>query len=178
MIETYHRLNQEKTAAKEELNKKVAEAGKKIERLEERFILEEIDREMFAKYKEKFLSEKRELEIELAKGGSTISNLKGCVKTCFEYASKLVPLWDSGDYGEMQRLQYMVYPDGIAYDRKNDEYRTGRVNSVFSYMATMAQVLEQNKNGETDCNINFPAWVVWAGIEPATHGFSVHCSTN
>jgi hypothetical protein len=35
------------------------------------------------------------------------------------------------------------------------------------------QVLEQNKTGKSDCNIDFPGSVVWGGIEPPTQGFSV-----
>jgi hypothetical protein len=44
---------------------------------------------------------------------------------------------------------------------------------VFLYFARLKRVLEQNKTGKTDCNIDFPGSVVWAGIEPATQGFSV-----
>ena len=168
MIETYHKLNVDKTVAKEELGRRLAEVARKMERLEERYILEEINREMFAKYNEKFLSEKKALELEMAKTGNTLSNLKSCVQKCFDYAAKLAPLWDSGDYADRQKLQYMLFPDGIAYERQNDVYRTGRVNSVFSYMASLARVLEQKKSGEIDSKINFPAWVEDSGVEPLT----------
>ncbi len=145
MIETYHKLNADKAAAKEELKKRIAEIENKMERLEERYILEEINSEMFGKYSGKFLVEKKELEVEIAKTGNTLSNLKKCVQKCFEYASKLAPLWDLGDYGEKMQLQYLLFPDGITYERKNDTYRTGRINSVFSYMASLAEVLEHKK---------------------------------
>lgn len=130
-----------------------------MERLEERYILEEIKPEMFAKYNQKFLEEKNELEVEIAKTGNTLSNLKNCVQKCFEYASKLAPLWDLSDYGEKMQLQYLLFPDGISYERKNDTYRTGRTNAVFTYMAFLAQILEHKKSGKTDNKINFPAWV-------------------
>jgi hypothetical protein len=35
----------------------------------------------------------------------------------------------------------------------------------------------KKKRAKTDLSA-LPASVVWAGIEPATHGFSVHCSTD
>ncbi len=178
MIETYHKLNIDKATAKEEIGRSLAELKKKIERLEERYILEEIDREMFAKFNEKFLSEKKELELEMAKTGNTLSNLKSCVEKCFDYATKLAPLWDSGDYGEKQRLQYMLFPDGIAYERQNDAYRTGRVNSVFSYMASLVRVLEEKKSGKSNRVIEFPAWVEDSGFEPLTSCMPCKRSTN
>lgn len=79
----------------------------------------------------------------------------------------VLPLYGRDNAGLLMKVE-SVNVDGIAYERKKDDYRTGRVNSVFSYMATVAQVLEQKKSGETDCYINFPAWVEAHGIEPRT----------
>lgn len=178
MLETYHRFNEDKALAEEELKQQIRELNKKIDRLEERYILEEIDQKMFAKYNEKYVAEKKELELEIAKTGNHLSNPEKCIQKCLDYASKLASLWDLSDYGEKQRLQFLLYPDGISYDREKDTYRTGRVNAVFSCMSSLARVLDKKKSGKTNLKIDFPASVVWAGIEPATHGFSVHCSTN
>ncbi len=97
-----------------------------------------------------------------------MSYLTSGVEKCFDYATKLAPLWDSGDYSEKQKLQYMLFPDGIAYERQNDAYRTGRVNSVFSYMASLVRVLEEKKSGKSNRVIEFPAWVEDSGFEPLT----------
>jgi site-specific DNA recombinase len=75
-------------------------------------------------------------------------------------------------------LQNMLFPDGICYNKKTDGCRTLRVNSVISCNAHWARLLAENKNGNKGFNSNVPVLVVWAGVEPATHGFSVHCSTN
>ena len=173
MLETYYRFNADKALAQQEMNKRLQESKRKLERLEERFVAEEIDAEMFAKYREKFREETKEIEAEMAKAGNQLSNPEKCIAKCLQFASELASLWDLSDYGEKQRLQSLLFPDGISYDRKNDTYRTGRVNAVFSYMSSVARVLAKKKSGETNSKIDFPASVVWAGIEPATHGFSV-----
>jgi hypothetical protein len=49
---------------------------------------------------------------------------------------------------------------------------------VFLYIARLKQVLVEKESGKTDADVNFPASVVWGGIEPPTQGFSVLCSTN
>ena len=79
---------------------------------------------------------------------------------------------------EKQQLQKLIFPDGIYYCKKKDTCRIGRVNAVFLCMSQLAVVLGGNKKGETSSETNFPVFVVRAGVEPATHGFSVHCSTN
>ena len=86
-----------------------------------------------------------------------------------------------------------VRTDKIEEEKENMEKLRAAVNEFANFQNLMRkrnrydfddminwviQVFEENKNGKTDCNINFPASVVWGGIEPPTQGFSVLCSTN
>ena len=64
-------------------------------------------------------------------------------------------------------LQKMVFPDGIEYDRKNDEYRTFRVNSFFSYILIISEDLEHKKTGFSRNKSRKSGSVPEAGIEPA-----------
>ena len=107
-----------------------------------------------------------------------MSNLEKSLDVVLGYAGKLNTMWDSADYIQKQQLQKLIFPEGIYYSKKKDVCRTGRVNAVFLCMSQLAGVLEGNKKGETSFETNFPVLVVRAGVEPATHGFSVHCSTN
>lgn len=72
------------------------------------------------------------------------------------------------DYGGRQQLQFLVFPEGIAYERENDRVQTGRVNVIFSRIASGAQFLAQKKTGETDPKIDFPGLVEAHGFEPRT----------
>ena len=168
MAATYNRLNADKAAEQEELTKQRSSIVQRMERLEERYVLEEIDRQLFAKYKEKFTAELQETDKLLAKCGSKVSNLQNILQKAVEMASKLASLWASGDYGTRQRLQFLVFPDGISYDRKKDQCRTQRVNSIFSCIAVGAQVSANKKSGELNKIIEFPAWVEAHGFEPRT----------
>jgi hypothetical protein len=44
-------------------------------------------------------------------------------------------------------LQFMLFPEGIGYDFKNDRLRTFRVNSIFTAIASISDKLKANKNG-------------------------------
>jgi site-specific DNA recombinase len=178
MTITYNKLNKDKADTTSSLITQTVSFDKKIERLEERLINEEIDHTMFVKYSNKFKEEKAVLQKEITKAGNTVSNLQKCIDKAINFSTKLNALWDCGDYNQKQQLQFLVFPSGMRYNRKNDESRTERVNTVFLYMAELVDVLGKYKSGNNEGYFNAPAFVVRAGVEPATHGFSVHCSTN
>ena len=42
----------------------------------------------------------------------------------------------------------MIFPEGIEYDRKTDQYRTLRVNSFFSYIPVITRDVDNKKTGK------------------------------
>ncbi len=38
-------------------------------------------------------------------------------------------------YIAKQRIRFLLFPEGITYNKKTDECRTPRINSVFAYVA-------------------------------------------
>ncbi|MES2477789.1 MAG: hypothetical protein V4561_01790 [Bacteroidota bacterium] len=60
------------------------------------FIIEEIDQEMFEKYRQKFPTERVQLEQELAKGSNRVSNLDKCIETAIQFSMKLASMWTLG----------------------------------------------------------------------------------
>ena len=53
----------------------------------------------------------------------------------------------------------MVFPDGVAYDREKDDYRTFKVNSVIELIAHQSRLLEDNKKEEADFLTKLPPLV-------------------
>ena len=45
--------------------------------------------------------------------------------------SEMSRMWVLGDYHAKQKLQKLVFPEGVAYDKESNDYRTEKVNSVF-----------------------------------------------
>ena len=69
-----------------------------------------------------------------------------------------------------------IFPQNLCFD--GDKDRTARVNDIaLNITLTNKELGDKKKRTKTDLS-DLPASVVWAGIEPATHGFSVHCSTD
>jgi hypothetical protein len=79
-------------------------------------------------------------------------------------AKNISQLWISSDYYEKQQLQYLVFQEGMLYDKKNDRVRTIRVNTLFREIAVQARVLGETKNDNPflDCyfgsNVGTISW--------------------
>lgn len=142
--------------------KKITELKNKIEQLELRFIEREITKELFDKYQDKYAQEKEELEREIAKNDLKSSNLEKIIKMGVSILLKPIQLWEESDYDDKQRLQYLLFPEGIRYNRQKREVRTPRVNTIISAIAYTARVLEDEnkqatpKSGLNSCSVVSP----------------------
>lgn len=158
-IAAYNQLTEDSRVQEKEVELQLTEIDKKIRRLRDRHATEDIDREMYEEYKAKFQEERVAITEKLAQGGNRVSNLEKCVDEIINYASKLATTWALGGYAEKQKLQFSIFPEGILYNRKNDECRTPRVNEVFRRMADVVRNLGEKENGNNTFNCTVPAKV-------------------
>ncbi len=170
IIVEYNRQNDQKDDTLKVIEEQLSAVDKKLERLEERYVLEEITQEMFQKFKAKFLDERAKIDEQKSKVGIRVSNLEECIDAAFRLAPKLALAWDYADYSDRHLLQFLVFPEGIYYDRKTDGCRTEKVNMALGYIAHAAMVLEENNKGNCGDKPQFPSLVARTGIEPVTFG--------
>ncbi|MEO7211804.1 recombinase family protein [Mucilaginibacter sp.] len=152
------------------LQQKLAELQKKIERLEERLMAEDIPSELYYKYVAKYNEEKEEVETEFSKPGLEMSNLDSCINTAMDLAINLPKKWLAGDYCTKQRLQNLIFPEGISYNRETDQCRTPRINSMFLYLAYLKQVTLKTKRGIPALELNYAS----LALSVARRGISIY----
>ena len=163
---TYAQLNKDSDNEKLLLEKQLIDIDKKIERIEEKFITDELSKELFDKYNERFKIEKREIFQKLESLQKKSSNLEICIDKAIKLSSKLNAAWDSADYLEKQKLQYLIFPDGMYYNKKNNECRTIRVNSIFVVIADISRLSVGYKRKNPDDESGLFVWVEPRGVEP------------
>ena len=117
---------------------KITELNKRVERIEERYILEEITGELYTKFKAKYEKERDDLEGEIQKSAIEMSKFDSLLDYTLNITANLPKMWEQGNYIQRQQLQYMVFPEGIAYNRQDDECRSGRVNSFIAHLAYLS----------------------------------------
>ncbi len=164
----YTTLNEERADNTDQYKAKIKELDEKAERLEERFINEEIKPDLYHKYSEKFKAEREELRRYLEKTVYSTSNLENYIEKSLEYVLNLPSVWASSNYVEKRKLQKRVFPEGFFYNKKNDQPRTTKMNRVFVVIARLKGNVEEKETGTSEIVFRNSGWVVPAGIEPAS----------
>ena len=168
MIRTYHKNTKENKDNSESCKKQLDTIQTKLERLEERHIIEEISLEMFNKYQVKFKAEVAEIQKLIHKSADMVSNLNEVTKMALDYSKNLNVMWRSGDYQDKQRLQYLLFPDGLVYDKKKEGCRTPRIDSTFLGILLTSQALDNKKIGIPPLELRYSDLVENNGVEPMT----------
>lgn len=150
----------------EQIQSQILDMNRKIDRLEERFILDEITKEQYHKFLEKFKDERSELYRQLEKSAIKVSNLDKAIDNLVDFSSNLPSLWTSGDYNTKVKIQNFIFPEGMSYNKKTDTCRTPKINPLFSYLATLKRGSGGNKNGATEFLSNDANSVPRTGVEP------------
>lgn len=117
---------------------KIADLSKKVERLEERYILEEITGELYQKYKAKFETERDEFEVQIKKNKIEMSKLDEYISFTLNLSINLRKMWQQGDYTQRQELQNTFFPSGITYNRKEDHCRSEEVNEFLEEVSDLS----------------------------------------
>ncbi len=150
------------------MKNKLAETKRKLEAIEERFVIGEIDRNLYQKFRPKYEQECFDIEQELNKTGGYKSNLVKVVNFAAKTCLNPLTLWDKSDLDGKRAFQNLLFPEGIIYNRESDSYRTSRVNSFFSPIPQLASELGKQKSGDFIKIDKIPAWVNLKGLEPLT----------
>ena len=168
LIETFQSMNEENENEKKILSHHLAEINTKIETFEERYGLGEISKEIFLKYTVRYREEKKVVEKKLAESAYDTSNLDNFVNDSLEIAHNMHKMWNIGNYKIRETLQFLVFPEGILYDRKINGLRTQMVNPVFQAIACLSDAIQSPKNKKADASVSLSNLVGVDGFEPPT----------
>jgi site-specific DNA recombinase len=138
---TFQEHNASLQENEEAINRKIREIKEKLERLEERFILEELTGELYGKYKVKFEKEKEELTAQMAQNKIEMSKLEDYLAYSLMCCVNLSKMWELGDYNQRQELQNALFEGGIIYDRNKDECRSTGDNEFVSEVIRLSKDL-------------------------------------
>lgn len=100
MAADYNTATKEKLNDHEVLKRQIVELEKKIDRLEERMVSEEIPFDIYQKHAEKFKAEKSKLEGDLLKTDKGVSNLAKCIEMIIACLTKPSSTWKLMPYKE------------------------------------------------------------------------------
>ena len=148
MAYTYDNATKETRSQNAGLKKTLAELESKIESVEERYALGEIDADIYKKFKGKYETQRRELQSKIKNPTIASSNLNNAIEKALQLSASLQDIWVNGDLKQKQKIQHLVFPNGLGYDKPNDRVRTTRENTIFSVIPSLSIKIEDIKKGE------------------------------
>lgn len=149
------------------LKGRLTEVSKKIEAIEERFAIGEIDRELYDKFIGNFRRERLAISTEISNNELGGSNLEKRVEKYCKILTNLPLLWASNGYRGKLELQELLFPQGILYDRKNNSFRTPEINEVAFVMSQISRDTDPKQKADSSHFNYLSASVPGAGLEPA-----------
>ena len=93
---------------------------------------------IYQKFKTKYGEEQESLQSNLIKSTITSSNLQIAIDKALKMSSNLTELWVSGDLHQKKKIQSLVFPSGIGYDKLKGKVQTKRVSSIFSAIPVLS----------------------------------------
>ncbi|WP_367182310.1 recombinase family protein [uncultured Aquimarina sp.] len=165
---TFEYLNKTEKDDKPLLKNSLKTIKQKIEKIQERHVLGEIEPDLYRKFKEKFNLEKEEIEQEIKNSGSLSSNLSFYIENSVKLFSNLHKIWELSDYSTKQKLQKLLFPEGIVYNRENDQVQTSKVNSIMELIRCLSEILMKNKSGQNSNFEYLSTCVTQEGFKPPT----------
>jgi site-specific DNA recombinase len=148
LYDIFHELNKENAENQKLIEKQLKEINEKLELIEERYVLKEISKEMYDKFNGKFWEEKREILAQLQQMDFNLSNLESYITFSIDLSSKLQEMWNLSDVRTKEKIQNLLFPEGIYYERKISSYRTERTNIVFELIRSMTEEINKTKKGQ------------------------------
>jgi site-specific DNA recombinase len=122
---------------------------KKIDTLQEKhFIDGSISADVYAKLLEKLELQKHKINQNISFPKNSMSNFENKVDKMIATTSKISTAWTSSNYHNKEKLQYLVFPDGIIYDKEKGNCRTFKTNQVFTAIASLQRVSSKNDKGQ------------------------------
>jgi len=141
------------------INRQLTDIDVKLERLEERFILEELSAELYHKYKTRFEKDKEDLRSQMMQNQIEMSKLDEYIAFSLSCCKSLSEMWASGNYLQRQELQNALFEGGIIYDRQKDECRSTGDNEFVTAIAklsksfgNLAEPNQKNFNSDSVCS--------------------------
>ncbi len=140
----YHESNKDVT---EHLKYNLKALQEKIEKVEERFVYGEINMELYKKHNEKLKLEYQAIEKEIQNSSIEKSKFDLYVEYSIRLLANLPNMWELSNSVVKQKLQNLLFPNGIRYNRQNDSYLSLEVNPVLNLMNTLS--ISYNENDTT-----------------------------
>ncbi len=136
------------------LRKKSSIIEKDMKECRLRYASGKIDEETFSVAIQELEERKGEILLGIEKYDTELSNsqcpLDRLMLTCSDIAS----LWNDSDLETQRKVQFLIFPDGILWDKQMKQYRTLKCNDFFEIVSRISSTYKNNTEGGNPSSVN------------------------
>lgn len=140
-----HSDNEEQRKNEVLLKKQKTECLNKLKNCKVRFGMGDIDEDIYQETNAALQDKLDKIELELAKCRKDLSNFDSEVDEVFAICCKLDCLWKNSSLETSQKLQNLLFPNGILWDKEKEDYRTFDENEALSVIARISRNYKNKK---------------------------------
>ena len=140
-------LQEDKEQAQEcsVLKKQKSELENKLKRCKIKFGTGDIDDEIYAITVEDLQQKLEKVEVEIAKVKRNLSNLYSRIDDIVATCCKLGGLWRNSELELKERIQNLLFPNGILWDKEIGNYRTFNKNKALLIIDKISESYKNKK---------------------------------
>ncbi len=135
------------------LKKQKSELENKLKKCKVSRGMGDIDEDIYTTTVEVIQEKLAKIEVEMAKVKRNLSNLTSTVDEVVATCCKLGCLWSDSELELCQKIQNLLFPSGIFWDKENENYRTIDCNQALSIIQRISGGYK-NKNEEKSENFS------------------------
>ena len=147
--------------------KKLTEKSNELDKIEKKYLLDQINKDLYEKHADRIKAEIEELNQDLTGCDFNSSNFSKALEKCLNLSQNVSSTWVLANFEKKRVLQNLVFPEGMWYDKQKGEVRTIKVNSIFQQIPYLQKVVEEKRKGNFDKSCLNSSDVPRTGIEPA-----------
>lgn len=137
--------NQEQANAISLLKKQKSELENKMKKCKVSFGMGDIDEDVYTTTIEAIQGRLAKIEVEIARVKRNLSNLTSNADEVVATCCRLGSLWNDSELELCQKIQNLLFPSGILWDKENDNYRTIDENYALNIIHNISASCENKK---------------------------------
>lgn len=140
----------EQKAALSSLKKKKSECEGKMKKCRIKYATDMIDEETFEITMAKLQDDLQGIDLQLSECNQDLSNLETRIDEIFVMCCNLVNLWKNGTLETSQKLQNLLFPNGIFWDKEIGGYRTEQENRALAVIQRISSICKNEKEEKSE----------------------------
>jgi superfamily I DNA/RNA helicase len=166
MKKIFHHLNTETIFLIAENKRTLKELEEKLQKLEEKYLFEDLKKETYDKYKNNLESEILKFSQNIEEMESKLSNHSDFIDKAIDVSENLSKYWGSGNSSTKERIQKTVFPKGLVIDTKKRIYRTKDMNPIFNITKGLSDNYDSGEIEKVSISTDLSFKVAGVGTPP------------